>query len=904
MKPNRRNLAVIPNNLRPILSIVLMLFALLFINSGYLISITLLESQSQNNYQDYWYQMMFLLHLLLGLLLIIPSIWFISRHLPRAWQHPNRRAVKAGLGLLVASLLLLLSGLILTRFDFLDPQHQLPQIRHASYWLHIITPLLCVWLFTLHRLAGRRLQWRFGIAMLVMTLVISATMVGFYRHTSEPMRVAQSNQLFTPSFIRTANNQLISSDKLVNDDYCKSCHQDIHQQWLYSAHKFSSFNNPAYLFSIQQTEQALIKRDGHANAIKFCAGCHDPVPLLEGQFDNPDFDKATHPTGQAGITCTVCHSITAINSPKGNADFTITAPKHYPFATSDKQWLQWLNHQLIKAKPEFHKQTFLKPVHQSPEFCGSCHKVHLPQALNDYKWLRGQNHYDSYHLSGVSGHGVSSFYYPPKAEDNCNGCHMPLLVSDDFGAIFDKTDQQLKVHDHQFPSANTAIPHLLKYPDWVNQNHKKFLQNIVRVDLFGIREQGTIDGKLIAPLRPQHPILQAGKTYLLEAVIRTLKLGHLLTEGTADSNQIWLEVMIKSGDKILAHNGNVDPEQGRVDPWAHFVNAYVLDRQGKRIDRRNAEDIFVPLYNHQIPPGATDVVHYQFTVPDTVNTPITITAKLHYRKFDTTYLQYIQADKFKSNDLPIMTLAEDSMTFATTAEQSITNPAVKFAQWQRWNDYGIGLLRKPQKRQLAQAEQAFKQVEHLGYALGSVNLARVYLAEGRLEEAIQALAQAQQQPNPAYPWVMTWLTGLINKQYGYFEQAIANFKTIINNQFADIKAKGFDFSQDYRVLNELGQTLLERAKQLRGEAKRPWLEQAKYYLDQVLRYDPENATAHYNLMLTYQQLEQPEQAKIHQQYYQKYRVDNNARDFAITEHRRHNAVANYVAEPVVIYPLK
>ncbi|HBO50615.1 MAG TPA: hypothetical protein DD471_01420, partial [Planctomycetes bacterium] len=62
---------------------------------------------------------------------------------------------------------------------------------------------------------------------------------------------------------------------------------------------------------------------------------------------------------------------------------------------------------LIKGKPAFHKRTFLKPVHQTTEFCGTCHKVHLPEELNKYKWLRGQNHYDAYHLSGVSGHGVT-----------------------------------------------------------------------------------------------------------------------------------------------------------------------------------------------------------------------------------------------------------------------------------------------------------------------------------------------------------------------------------------------------------------------------------------------------------------------------------------------------------------
>ncbi|MEZ5948951.1 MAG: hypothetical protein R3C12_07010 [Planctomycetaceae bacterium] len=92
--------------------------------------------------------------------------------------------------------------------------------------------------------------------------------------------------------------------------------------------------------------------------------------------------------------------------------------------------LRWVSRQLIKAKPSLHKQTYLKPLHQTAEFCSVCHKVHLPKALNDYKdFLRGQNHYDSFLLSGVSGHGSRSFYYPEIAQQNCNGCHMPAQPS-------------------------------------------------------------------------------------------------------------------------------------------------------------------------------------------------------------------------------------------------------------------------------------------------------------------------------------------------------------------------------------------------------------------------------------------------------------------------------------------
>jgi hypothetical protein len=99
---------------------------------------------------------------------------------------------------------------------------------------------------------------------------------------------------------------------------------------------------------------------------------------------------------------------------------------------------------------------------------------------------------------------------------------------------------------------------------------------------------------------------------LLEVVVRTLSLGHPLTQGTVDSNELWVDVTAKSGGKAIGRSGGLG-DRREVDPWSHFVNVYMLDRNGNRIDRRNPQDIFTPLYNNQIPPGAA-AVHYAFTV--------------------------------------------------------------------------------------------------------------------------------------------------------------------------------------------------------------------------------------------------------------------------------------------------
>jgi hypothetical protein len=813
--------------------------------------------------------------------------------------------------LFATALILLVSGIVLTRLEGILVVKD-ATLRSIAYWTHIITPLLVTWLFVLHRLAGPPIKWRVGLRWAAVAAVFGAVMIIWQMQDPRLWNVAgpaSGAQYFFPSLARTATGNFIPEHVLMNDAYCKNCHQDSHESWSHSVHRFSSFNNPPYLFSVRETRRVAFERDGVVQASRFCAGCHDPVVFFSGKFDDPNFDDVNDPTAKAGITCTSCHAITHVNTVRGNSDYTIEEPIHYPFTFSPNPTLEWINHQLVKAKPALHRKEFLKPLHKTPEFCASCHKVHLPVELNKYKWLRGQNHYDTYHLSGVSGHGVSSFYYPRVAVHNCNTCHMPLKRSDQFAARdFDNSGEN-KIHNHLFPSANTAIPQLVGLPDSVKEAHRAFTEGVMRVDIFSLREGHTLDGKQIAPLRPHTPVLRPGQTYILDTVIRTLKMGHLFTEGTADSNEVWLDILVTSGGRVIGRIGGLGPDND-VDPWSHFVNAYVLDRNGNRIDRRNAQDIFVPLYNHQIPPGAADVVHNVFKVPKDVQAPVTIEVRLQYRKFDTPYMKHVYGPDVVNN-LPIMTLAVDYMTFPIAGvDIEVHNQPSSVDSWERWNDYGIGLLRKggKSKGELAQAEVAFQHVEALGRPDGPLNLARVYLAQGTVQDkAIEALRRAVTFDPPAPSWSVAWFTGLVNKQNGYLDAAIGNFKSIVQGDDSETRRRGFDFSQDYRLLNELGETIYERAKQEGGKAREAQrlalLQEALDYFEKALKLDMENVTAHYNVSLISRQLGDRERAESHLALYRKYKPDDNGKDRAIALARLKNPAANHAAEAVVIYDL-
>jgi tetratricopeptide (TPR) repeat protein len=148
----------------------------------------------------------------------------------------------------------------------------------------------------------------------------------------------------------------------------------------------------------------------------------------------------------------------------------------------------------------------------------------------------------------------------------------------------------------------------------------------------------------------------------------------------------------------------------------------------------------------------------------------------------------------------------------------------------------------------------------------------------------------------------------VNKQNGELDQAIGNFRHVLNTDFELARQREFDFSQDYRVINELGQTLLERAKTERGpgqqQERNRLLEEAQQWFEKTLELDPENTTAHYNLGLIHTLLGDEEKAAGHRRLHEYYRVDDNARDRAVNLHRRNNPAADHAAESVVIYDLQ
>src|SRR5688500_17749197 len=88
--PKKKYVRAVGPRLRILLYAIFGLVALLGATSAYLASITFLEWIKGYTYQNYFYQFMFLAHLILGLLLILPFVIFGALHIKNAHDRPNR----------------------------------------------------------------------------------------------------------------------------------------------------------------------------------------------------------------------------------------------------------------------------------------------------------------------------------------------------------------------------------------------------------------------------------------------------------------------------------------------------------------------------------------------------------------------------------------------------------------------------------------------------------------------------------------------------------------------------------------------------------------------------------------------------------------------------------------------
>jgi tetratricopeptide (TPR) repeat protein len=764
--------------------------------------------------------------------------------------------------------------------------------------------------------------WRFRRWRGLQAAVLAMLLIQAFRWTDRPRPIrnpltvpvsmaeegAGPKSPFWPSSANTDVNHTIPSNFFMDSKLCGECHKDIYEQWNSSMHHFASFNNQFYRKSIEYMQDVV-----GTKPTRWCAGCHDHAVFFNGRFDRPIKEQIDTPEAQNGLGCLSCHSIVHVNGTMGNGGFTIEYPPLHELASSHNPVIRKFDNFLTYLNPKPHRQIFLKPFMQgeSAEFCSACHKVHLDVPVNEYRWMRGFNDYDNWQASGISGQGARSFYYPAKSS-TCADCHMPLVKSTDPG------NRGGIIHSHRFAAANTAVAYVNRDERQLSETEKFLKSGFITVDIFAASPEDEAKGqtemrrrtagpelmssfavgeeaeqpgavvirevgKITAPIDTARATFAPGSTVRLDTVVRTRKIGHFFPGGTVDAFDVWLELQARdAAGRVIFWSGKVeDGGRGPVEKGAHFYRSYQIDGEGNMINKRNAFQTRSTLYVRLIPPGAADVAHFRLKIPKNAKGPVTVKARLNYRKFSHYYTQFAYAGQAKSNDphlvstsfdnrefsfdrgnvpsnvsgkikgeipkLPIITLAEATAQFGVG--EGSWQPVVQKKDRERWNDWGIGLLLQGD---LKGAEYAFRKVTEAepAYVDGWLNVARALIQEGETEAAKPFIARALKLDSSLAR--VHFFQALIQKTDGDYDAAAASLRTVLAS-----------YPRDRVAWNQLGRVYFLQRKYPAAIAA----------LQQALSVDPEDLQAHYTLMLAYGGAGDRDKAAREEKLFQRFKAD-------------------------------
>lgn len=692
-----------------------------------------------------------------------------------------------------------------------------------------------------------------------------------------------------------------ATTRLIGAEGCARCHADTVAQWETSAHRFSSFNNPFYAASLD----VLRARDGTPNEFikahlegygwqgvrtgqiksQWCGGCHDPALQFEGTM-RKEIDRGAV-KAQAGLTCLACHLIKDIPNHTGSGNYVWDDEFKDPYLFSGATGtLATEIHDLyLKANPEQHKRDMLKPVFREGKYCSTCHKVSLEPPLNEYRYVRGQDEYDNWHDSGLQWNAARTFYQPKKKQ-SCQSCHMP----EEPAPLGDLAAKNGKIKSHRFLAVNTALPFIRGDHETIKRIEDN-LRGAVRITFAGLRDGDRTAAVAEAPEATL--ALKPGEAPEINLVVRNLRVGHTFPGGTNDSNEGWVEIVVRDASgRPLIQAGRID-EEGRVVNNTRIYNVVFVDKNGERITKRNAQDIAALVYAAVIPPSASDVVRFKIppgAIPADAS-ELKITARLLWRKFNRQFSEFVRAAEPKvfaesGPNLPVteISAAQAELQIDRSGKEVVyrlkADPRVP-AEERHFltHDYGIGLLLQ------GDTVLARKVLEDLVARKPDCDnctrtLARLYIADRDYAAARRALEQHERRW-PNHPQG-AWLWAGVLRWEGAEDEAIAALNRVLETYPRDREA--------WRLMMEINYRAGRFPAAVEAGRK-------------ILNIDPEDATAYYYTMLAKRALGDTAGAELAQAAYRYYQRDESAQQMT-NEFRRRNPEVNFAAQAIRVYNLQ
>jgi Tfp pilus assembly protein PilF len=718
---------------------------------------------------------------------------------------------------------------------------------------------------------------------------------------------------FFPSSAQVYGGEKIPSKFFMESDSCKRCHEDIYNQWNSSAHHFSSFNNQWYRKSIEYMQDTIGTKPSkwcggcHDPAVLYAGKMDTPIKQI---VHTPEAQaglgcmmchsiadvKSTMGQGDFYLEYPKLHELAASKNPlvrrvhdfmiklnpephrrvflkpfmkQQTAEFCSSCHKvHLDVPVNHYRWIRGFNEydnwQASGVSGEG-ARSFYYPA--KPQQCADCHMPLEPS--NDMGNIAGKVHSHRFPAANTA--------LPTANEDAAQ-----LKATEDFLTSGALTVDIFALSPASSPlKAGAVAQHELATTFAVGEEAE------AKITPGSSAEAAPVT----APLNRVQPAVRRGDTVRVDVVVRTKRIGHFFPGGTVDAYDTWLELkgVDDKGQTIFWSGMVADDGKGPVEKGAHFYRSLQVDAHGNPINKRNAWATRAVVYVRLIPPGAADTVHFRMKVPEKTGSKITLTARLCYRKFswwntqfafagehdngqakhgvplgsvtpeydDTKFaftgsLHGVSAKSEKIPDLPIVAVAQNEVALdVLPANAPAPKPKTQLAKedWQRWNDYGIGLLLQGD---LKAAQAAFEKVTEADPQNpdGWVNIGRAALQEGDVARARTVLEKALAL-NPKLART-NFFYGSLMKSTGDYDQAAAHFQIVLAQ-----------YPRDRVALNNLGRVLF---------LERKYADAVKV-LQQVLAVDPEDLQAHYNLMLCYSGLGDERMSKEHQARYLRFKAD-------------------------------
>ncbi len=612
-----------------------------------------------------------LLHTVLGVLLLAPIVWYSIAHWRDYKAYKLSDVLLLGYVSAVALLICLLSGVVVT-WQGLFGLKMSPLWRNIHLYSTFATLLtglphgILVYLRVRRKAASpiaRPLVATGVVTTLVAVLVVAGLAAAYGGREWVNQFPADYNysygedRPFAPSLAVTETGGALDAESLAGSMTCGTagCHQQILDEWIPSAHRYSAMD-PLF----QKVQSVMAEQNG-PESTRYCGGCHDPISLFSGT-KNLFVENLTGLHGyQEGISCLACHGVRETDL-QGNANYVMTQPATYLWQWQEDGLGKFASDFLIRTYPDKHLE-LSKRMFKAPEYCAACHKQFIDQEVNRVGWVQLQNQYDNWKASHWYVEG------DPTKTVECRECHMPLVASTD-PARGDATDYNRTPADgmhrsHRFIAANSMVPAMLELPGY--EEHIRLTEQWLQGE-FEIPEIADKwrDGPVVTLALEVPDRAVPGEPMAIKLVMTANKVGHDFPTGPLDIIQSWVELHVTDaeGNEIFA--SGIRDEKHFIEPGSFLFKAEPVDQYGNLIDRHNLWEMVGVRYRRALFPGYSDAVEYlvdcpttmargeatdlartgreeqEFTVPAGADaTSYRVTAKLMYRKVDQFLINFL-----------------------------------------------------------------------------------------------------------------------------------------------------------------------------------------------------------------------------------------------------------------------